>query len=255
MRTFVIGDIHGNLRALKECLNLVEFDFDNDTLITIGDIVDGFPESFECVELLLRCKNRIDIMGNHDRTILDFLQTGEHAFDWIDNNIDTAKSYARVMGTTMTVEHEWDYHRVGLRPLKKRKISFGEHVVREDIFNFFKNQKLWYIDDKNRAFVHAGWIDDRGLGHDDDCVYYLTSQIWDNIYLYNKGKQHTQMYSDVFVGHTRTTLLNVNNTTEPIIENNVHNIDTGAGYDGKLTIMNVDTKEYWQSNLVRKYEI
>jgi serine/threonine protein phosphatase 1 len=30
----------------------------------------------------------------------------------------------------------------------------------------------------------------------------------------------------------------------------VWNIDTGAGWSGKLTIMNVDTKEYWQSDLI-----
>ena len=27
-------------------------------------------------------------------------------------------------------------------------------------------------------------------------------------------------------------------------------MDTGAGWNGKLTIMDVDTEEYWQSDLV-----
>ena len=29
---------------------------------------------------------------------------------------------------------------------------------------------------------------------------------------------------------------------------NIWNLDTGAGFEGKLTIMNVDTKEYYQSD-------
>jgi serine/threonine protein phosphatase 1 len=31
---------------------------------------------------------------------------------------------------------------------------------------------------------------------------------------------------------------------------NIWNLDTGAGYNGKLTIMDIKTKEYWQSDLV-----
>ncbi len=30
----------------------------------------------------------------------------------------------------------------------------------------------------------------------------------------------------------------------------IWNLDTGAGWEGKLTVMNVDTKEYYQSDPV-----
>ena len=29
---------------------------------------------------------------------------------------------------------------------------------------------------------------------------------------------------------------------------NVWNLDTGAGYRGRLTIMDIDSKKYWQSD-------
>jgi serine/threonine protein phosphatase 1 len=32
---------------------------------------------------------------------------------------------------------------------------------------------------------------------------------------------------------------------------NVWNIDTGAAFTGKLTIMDIDTKNFWQSDPVR----
>ena len=31
---------------------------------------------------------------------------------------------------------------------------------------------------------------------------------------------------------------------------NVWNLDTGGGYEGKLTVMDVETKELWQSDFV-----
>ncbi len=40
MRTFAIGDIHGGLKALIQLLNKLEVK-DDDTLIFVGDYVDG----------------------------------------------------------------------------------------------------------------------------------------------------------------------------------------------------------------------
>ena len=37
--------------------------------------------------------------------------------------------------------------------------------------------------------------------------------------------------------------------TVPMNRCNVWNLDTGAGYRGKLTIMDIDSKEYWQSDM------
>ena len=40
-RTFTIGDLHGRVEALKEVLQKSNFDYEHDTLIVLGDIVDG----------------------------------------------------------------------------------------------------------------------------------------------------------------------------------------------------------------------
>lgn len=64
-KTFCCGDIHGNYKALKQVLEKSNFDYDNDTLISLGDIVDGWSDTYKCVEELLKIKNRIDIKGNH----------------------------------------------------------------------------------------------------------------------------------------------------------------------------------------------
>ena len=57
MKTFVIGDVHGNNRALLQCLEKSGFDKENDKLISLGDIADGWSEVPQCVETLLSIKN------------------------------------------------------------------------------------------------------------------------------------------------------------------------------------------------------
>ena len=66
MKRYVIGDIHGNYKALVQVLKKSKFDYKKDTLILIGDVVDGYNESYEVVEELIKIKNKVFILGNHD---------------------------------------------------------------------------------------------------------------------------------------------------------------------------------------------
>ena len=53
------------------------------------------------------------------------------------------------------------------------------------------------------------------------------------------------IYNEIFIGHTPTTRMGI---TIPMNAANVWNIDTGAAYKGPVTVMNVETKEFWQSD-------
>ena len=66
MKKIVIGDIHGRFAELKELLQKASFDYDNDQLISLGDIVDRGPEPYNCIFELMKIKNLIAITGNHD---------------------------------------------------------------------------------------------------------------------------------------------------------------------------------------------
>ena len=59
-------------------------------------------------------------------------------------------------------------------------------------------------------------------------------------------------FSHIFIGHTNTLKWR---TDKPMHVANIYNIDTGAGHNGRLTIMNIETKEYWQSDLVEELYI
>jgi len=56
-------------------------------------------------------------------------------------------------------------------------------------------------------------------------------------------------YDEVFIGHTTTSGFDSN--LRPVHVSNVWNLDQGAGWEGKLTIMDIDSKEYWQSDMVK----
>jgi serine/threonine protein phosphatase 1 len=49
MRTFAVGDIHGSHRALLQVLERSGFNREEDRLITLGDICDGWPETKKCI--------------------------------------------------------------------------------------------------------------------------------------------------------------------------------------------------------------
>ena len=52
MKFIILSDIHGNARALKECMNVIE-NMEFDAIIWCGDYITDFPESHKVIELIL----------------------------------------------------------------------------------------------------------------------------------------------------------------------------------------------------------
>ena len=75
MKKFVIGDIHGGLKALLQVLKKINCD-ENATLIFLGDYVDGWSESPAVLDFLIELQKKqpcVFIRGNHDELLLDWL--------------------------------------------------------------------------------------------------------------------------------------------------------------------------------------
>ena len=83
-RTFVIGDIHGAYRALRQCLEKSRFDYEADYLICLGDVADGWPETRQVVDELLRVRNLTFLLGNHDWWALQWMRAGKVEQIWYD---------------------------------------------------------------------------------------------------------------------------------------------------------------------------
>lgn len=69
-RTFIVGDIHGCLDQLRQCLHDVGFSAQRDRLIALGDLVDRGPKSAEVVRLL-DSPWFSSILGNHEELMIE----------------------------------------------------------------------------------------------------------------------------------------------------------------------------------------
>ena len=70
---YTVGDIHGCYNLLMTRLNEIGFDFDNDLLVAVGDLVDRGTQNQECVNLIDQ-PWFTSVKGNHeDLTIMGLI--------------------------------------------------------------------------------------------------------------------------------------------------------------------------------------
>lgn len=234
-RVLVIGDIHGGYKALLQVLDKANVS-SNDTLIFLGDYVDGWSESEKVVEYLLTLKNTnncVFLRGNHETLLLDWLTTKEENSMWeFHGGLASMKSYSK---ENMTDE------------------QLQRHIT------FFKGLENYYLDEHNRLFVHAGFTNPRGVGAEFFREYlYWDRTLWEMVMAMDSSikpdsvlyPKRLKQYKEIFIGHTPVTNFGF---TKPTNFMNVWNIDTGAAFMGRITIMDIDSKEYWQSDIVADF--
>lgn len=263
-RRFVIADIHGGYKALRQCLQQCEFDYDLDELISTGDIVDGYDEVYECVEELMKIRNLITVRGNHDDLFTTFLQFDFHPTQWTGGGLATLVSYGRnLLGDKFKADFNFE-----LDDYNTNLTAFHVPQTHKD---FFKNQLDYYIDEDNNLFVHAGFNRHFPIKDQMSWIFQWDRDLWNSAMNYssmdsgNGTFKIKDKFNNIFIGHTSTTRwaakeeksggiitkLSDERITTPMRAFNIINLDTGAGGSrGKLTIMNIDTKEYFQSDLM-----
>ncbi|WP_426667073.1 metallophosphoesterase [Mucilaginibacter sp. McL0603] len=239
MRTFVMGDIHGAFRALIQCLERSGFDYENDQLIPLGDIVDGYPQVYECVEELLKIKHLTALKGNHDDWFDEFIKSDLHPYFWNHGGKGTLISYLEHAGKSGRFFAKGSGYKTAL---ESRDIP-ERHKL------FFSGLKPYHIDQHNRCFIHAGFNRKLPFHEQKTTDYYWDRNLWRQALEHaENGEPFTMMtvFKEIYIGHTQTTHWE---TDQPLRAFNIHNLDTGAGGAGRLTIMDVETKAYWQSDL------
>ncbi len=229
-RTLVIGDIHGGLKALQQVLQKAAVTKD-DTLIFLGDYVDGWSQSAQVMDYIIQLDKQqpcIFIKGNHDAWTEDWLRTGIADKTWLfHGGQQTVNSYT-------------------LFDAAKKQLHL----------NFFETMKMYYIDAQNRLFIHAGFTSMHGpVNEFHNSNYTWDRTLWEMALTMDKRikkdsllfPKRLKLFNEIYIGHTPTLHYDV---YVPMQGANVWNIDTGAAFTGKLTIMDVDTKTFWQSEEV-----
>ncbi len=72
-RTIIIGDIHGCFDELMNLLDKINFNT-NDLLLTVGDMIDRGPKTYDVVKFFMNTKNAVSCLGNHERRLLGTLK-------------------------------------------------------------------------------------------------------------------------------------------------------------------------------------
>lgn len=227
-RSLVLGDVHGAHRALVQVLERSCFDRQCDRLIFLGDVADGWPDTRACIDELLGIPNFVGMIGNHDAWFLEWLDGESARFEWTSQ------------GGMATLD---SYGARAARYGASRPIPSEHHA-------FLKALKPWHEED-GRMFVHGGWPW-RQHPHPEACPTWTLTwdrSLWENAHqrAVNGRKRPLTQFSEVYVGHSCTMSLGY---TEPVQRCEVWNLDQGAGWDGRLSIMDVESKQFWQSDVV-----
>jgi serine/threonine protein phosphatase 1 len=178
-----------------------------------------------------------------------FIQTGYHPMDWGQGGAASAVSYVRQVGRKkMELLGEWDGVPIALNP----------DIVPESHRQFFQRQQLYFIDEFNNCFVHGGFDRQKEFKGQIEEVYYWDRELWLEALADNDSESHRggkgkfrmiTEFKHIFIGHTSTMKWK---TDKPMKAANIYNLDTGAGRTGRLTIMDIESKKFWQSDPVRE---
>ncbi|MEM0517505.1 MULTISPECIES: metallophosphoesterase family protein [Aequorivita] len=232
MKTVVIGDIHGGFRALKQLIERANLPSDT-KYIFVGDYVDGWSQSAEVISYLIDFSQKYDcifLRGNHDELLLNYLRTGDDNPMWLSQGGQSSvNSYSELSKTKKNIH-----------------------------LRFLENLQNYYIDSENRLFLHAGFTNQHGPQNE----YYPNMVYWDRTLWEmvcamdssisendDKYPKRLKLFKEIFIGHTPTIRVGYD---KPANFANVWNVDTGAAFRGKLSMLDVDSKEIWQSEPVFK---
>jgi serine/threonine protein phosphatase 1 len=217
MKTYTIGDIHGEFNKLEKLINKIN-PKKEDHLIFLGDYVDRGPKSCEVIDFLIKLKDEVKctfLVGNHDVTwyndlfYKDALSTGKFTFD--------------TQGAKATLD---SYNNCGINP--------------EDHFNFFRWLQSYFILEDNkskRIFVHGGFnrhilIEEQ---KNEEILYWdrdlLMSAIsYNGMSNLDKSKypfKTKDNFTHIYLGHTPTAYWG--ELTPMYIANLIWLLDTGVG--------------------------
>lgn len=214
-RLLVLGDIHGAHRALVQVLERANVDRERDQIVFVGDAADGWPETRQCMDELLTLKRLTFILGNHDDWFRQWVRIGWQQPIWSDQG-----------GRATRASYGNDRANVP-----------ASHAA------LLEGAKHWH-QDGDRIFVHAGFTSAHPMAEGQETLMWDRS-LWKAARMRAGGDKHRMTkFSEVYIGHTTTE----NHSEEPVRACEVWNVDQGSGWGGRLTLMDVDTKEFWQAD-------
>lgn len=218
-RVYAIGDVHGRLDLLDRLLGLIQKDAATATgekvLVMLGDLVDRGPDSKGVLDRMAGLKlprlkdfNRVQLKGNHEAMMLDFIKGRDDSLDWLSNGgMETLSSFGI---------DPWHRDMDELRHEFKAKLAPAHKAL-------FKSLKLKHREG-DYLFVHAGIRPNVSLNDQDpDDLMWIRRSFLDH-----KGNFGFTVVHGHSIRH------------KPEIRPNRIGIDTGAWMSERLTALVLD---------------
>ncbi|MEM5387373.1 metallophosphoesterase [Paraburkholderia phymatum] len=241
-RDFVVGDIHGCFGQLRAELEARHFDPQRDRLFAVGDLVDRGPESDCVLEAVERYRIR-SVKGNHEDVIVRWHHGEEQALsllgnganwlldraedmDWVDRIADYMASLPYV------IEIETEHGIVGIVHADSPAsdwATFVREIERESPNGSMRRKAIWARTRWKTYKPHPEPSRNTLRGLLDRAKRSVRAQA--------HPVGHVDNVTAVIVGHTPVSGVTA--------KDNVINIDTGAVYGGKLTIMDLADVPQW----------
>jgi len=216
---YIIGDIHGNLKALIGLFRKIMKDFDvvHDTMIFLGDYIDRGNFSFETIEFLIKISKNINVIfikGNHEDMFQNYINSGYSGKIFLYNGGEkTIESYKRNIGSvTLPESHKFFFDSLVL--LYESDDFIAVHAGLDPLYDIDEQKKEKLL-----------WIRDE---------FYASPKCWPKT---------------VVFGHTSASIVSGGKTGIYFDdERNIIGIDNGAAYGRPLACLRLPDRKVYYSN-------
>jgi serine/threonine protein phosphatase 1 len=245
-RTFAVGDIHGDMRALRKALAKLPPLDERDTLVFLGDYVDRGPDSAGVVAYVRHTVREqvkakvIALRGNHEDGWLRVVTGGWPEFVIPAGNgcLATLRSFEGKMyfEGDMPTKAELDAMRYGT-------------FLAEDLVDWMAALPVFY-EDEHAIYVHAGLVEEDGKFLHPKDTPDPRKLMW------TRNMRFFELYQGkrVVCGHTSTDNLppdlsdfTPEDPADMWLRDPIAVIDTGAGKGGFLTILELPSMTVYES--------
>lgn len=263
-KTIAIGDLHGHYDQfldLMEKLKAKGIDFNTDTLVFLGDFVDGGPGTKDVLDDLMLLKEEYPhfkfLFGNHESLLLDAFNPkhpiyGDYYLWWNQGGKETLDSFKPKQSLVGVDEYE-RYQNAIIQP---------KDLLTQKYIDFIKNLDLFY-QNEDYFFVHGGLYPERSIDAHIKALEGITPENmtqgdmgYDMIWMrqpfidskYDWGKK-------IIFGHTTWPMAGrlgtdpengeqVNHVGYPLIRKNKIGIDTMMHNYGRITAVILPDEEF-----------
>ena len=245
-RTFAIGDIHGDLAALRTLFERLPKLVADDTLVFLGDYIDRGPDSAGVVawlrDLAAHTPAKIVFLrGNHEDAWLQVIETGWPEF-LLPRGNGCLECYRSFSGLPVPAEAE-------APTFEEAKTMFDGSFFPPDVVTWMKSLEYFYEDD-HAIYVHAG------IKRDGDTFPHPSQVTPPRALLWLRDRDFFENYRGKLVvfGHTTTrTLPNELSTYTPDDPTDLWagpscvGLDTACGKGGFLTAFELPAGTVYES--------